>query len=62
MRSARGGATPSAVVSLPADGEGAPVELPDDEEFDTGLDELLARAEDDLDSDDEVPEGLDDEL
>ncbi len=57
-----GGATPSAVVSLSDEGEGAPVELPGDEEFDTGLDELLARAEDDLDSDDEVPEELDDEL
>ncbi|MET0397751.1 MAG: DNA gyrase subunit A [Longimicrobiaceae bacterium] len=56
------GATPSAVVSLSADGEGVPVELPGDEEFDAGLDELLARAEDDLDSDDEVPEDVDDEL
>jgi DNA gyrase subunit A len=58
------GATPSAIVSVVSgDGEGGPVELLDGEEFDTGLDELLARAEDDLDDDviDE-PEEEDEEL
>ena len=55
------GATPSAIVSVSGDGEGGPVELLDGEEFDTGLDELLARAEDDLD-DDVIDEQEDEEL
>jgi DNA gyrase subunit A len=45
------GTAPSAVVTVSADGEGAPVELLEGEEFDTGLDELLARAGEDLDDD-----------
>ncbi len=52
------GATPSAVVTVSADGDGGPVELPEGEEFDAGLDELLARAEDDVVDEPEVDEEL----
>jgi DNA gyrase subunit A len=47
-----GASAPAAVVPIPVDGDGGPVE-PGDDEFGGGLDELLARAEEDMDPDDE---------
>jgi DNA gyrase subunit A len=49
-----GASAPAAVVPVPVDGDGGPVE-PGDDEFGAGLDELLARAEEDMDSDSDEP-------
>ncbi|MEW5930964.1 MAG: DNA gyrase subunit A [Gemmatimonadota bacterium] len=51
-----GASSPAAVVPIPVDGDGGPLE-PGDDEFGGGLDELLARAEEDMDSDDAPVEG-----
>ncbi|HEX8273918.1 MAG TPA: DNA gyrase subunit A [Longimicrobiaceae bacterium] len=53
-----GASAPAAVVPVPVDGDGGPVE-PGDDEFGGGLDELLARAEEDMDSGSDEP--IDDE-